>query len=73
LNENEKIGALDFKKTKAQKEKDRSPSKKTKSKEEIQARINFCEHELKIHRNNGNNRMIGFKLEEITDLKKKLK
>jgi len=73
MKKDEKIGISDFKKTKTQTEKNRSPTKKTQSKKEIQAKLNFCQHELKIHIKNENHIMIGFKNEQIKDLEKKLK
>jgi len=51
----------------------KEPSPKTKSNEQLQARIDFCEKELKIHKDTENHRMFGYKLAEIDDLKKKLR
>ena len=73
FDKNKKQGVKDFKFDNDKKNINKSPSIKTDSKETITAQIKSCEHELKIHQQNGNNRMIAYKLEEIKDLKSKLK
>jgi len=72
-NKNIKKGKDNFQRLLAIKEKNKSPSPNIKlTKEEIKLKIEFCEHELKIHKENLNNNMIGFKTAEIKDLEKKL-
>jgi len=64
------MGQSDFKKLNDLKEK--SPSPKTKTKEEILAKIIFCKKEIGLLKAGSNHRMVGFKLEEIKTLEKKL-
>lgn len=66
-------GKAVFNKLQESKEKNRSPTKKETSKEELETQIEFCYKELKIHRENQNNVMIAYKIDEITYLEKKLK
>ena len=73
FDKNKKQGIKDFKFDNDKKNINKSPSAKTDSKETIIANIASCNHELKIHETNGNNRMIAYKLEEIKDLENKLK
>ncbi len=67
------IGKESFKKIKDHTEKNRSPTKKETSKDELETQIEFCYKELKIHRENQNNIMIAYKIHEIEHLEKKLK
>ena len=73
FDKNKKQGVKDFKFDNDKKNINKSPSVKTDSKETITANIASCKHELKIHEQNGNNRMIAYKQEEIKDLENKLK
>jgi len=67
-------GKADFKTYNDIKLKNKSPSPTAKvDKIIIIAQLEFAQHELKIHRENENNVMIGYKLEQIKNLKKKLK
>ena len=66
-------GKKDFAVVKEINEKNRSPTPKpTLTKQQILNKITFCQRELKIHRENLNNVMIGYKTAEIKDLEKKL-
>ena len=73
FDKNKKQGIKDFKFDNDKKNINKSPSIKTDSKDTIIANINSCEHELKIHEQNGNNRMIAYKQAEIKELEQKLK
>ena len=73
FDKNKKQGVKDFKFDNDKKNINKSPSIKTDSNEIINAYIVSCKRELKIHQQNGNNRMIAYKQEEIKDLENKLK
>jgi len=69
-----KKGKEDFKKLLAIKEKNKSPSPTAKVDQSIIiAQLEFAKHELKIHIQNENKVMIGYKQEQIKNLTKKLK
>jgi len=68
------IGKSTFEQLEKEKEKNRSPTPTAKKlKDELEGALKFCEKELKIHRENQNNIMIAYKLEEIAKLKRKIK
>ena len=67
------FGKTSFKNTQTKKDKNRSPTKQEISRRTILNQIEFCNHELKIHRENQNNVMIAYKLEEIATLEKQIK
>jgi len=71
---NKNLGKQNFKNLKEILSKNKSPSKMILlSSNDLTRKINFCEHELKIHKENQNNVMIGFKTAQLKDLKKQLK
>jgi len=64
-------GKKDFAVLKEIKENNKSPTPNEKlTREILYNKIAFCEKELKIHRENLNNVMIGFKTAELEDLEK---
>jgi len=66
-------GRADSKRKREKQEMNRSPTPNQAIRISMVAALEFCKKELKIHRENQNNRMIAYKLEEIADLEKKLK
>lgn len=74
VNDAKKKGKKDFVELKEKKEKNNSPTPNEKlSKETLLAKIEFCKKELRIHKQNSNSIMIGFKTAELSDLEKQLK
>jgi len=66
-------GKFDFTELKKVKENNKSPTPNAKlTKDDILRKIEFCKYELKVHKENLNNVMIGFKTAEIKDLEKQL-
>jgi len=71
-NEEIKKGREEHKKAEAGKV-DRAPAKKIRSNDYWIRQLDFARKHLNIHKQNGNNRMVGFALEQIKLIQKHLK